>query len=305
VHGEFDFDNDSALGYSCFKVQFSILAISKDLQVQSSLPKKTWFSSSLGTISFILTLGLWLLVPGVAATGDNQAAGPPVGAMTDRDPSAYQGMTADQIARVKKGEIVILDQPQSFEGRQLVAAAFMFNQDLNTLWTLMLQGWRQEEYMPRLERSPLIKKWDNGHLIEFQLKVAGIGVKFRLLGAFEPSRYYCSWKLDPGIILWPATAATRKRRSGSRPLSATFSPAATCPNRSTCKNAGWIPAGPIASPAISRRLALRRRDENLLHFPLLPIHQADKFFAGDFGGLKAIDNPARIRYIDRRRGRRK
>jgi hypothetical protein len=199
VHGEFDFDNDSALGYSCFKVQFSILAISKDLQVQSSLPKKTWFSSSLGTISFILTLGLWLLVPGVAATGDNQAAGPPVGAMTDRDPSAYQGMTADQIARVKKGEIVILDQPQSFEGRQLVAAAFMFNQDLNTLWTLMLQGWRQEEYMPRLERSPLIKKWDNGHLIEFQLKVAGIGVKFRLLGAFEPSRYYCSWKLDPGF----------------------------------------------------------------------------------------------------------
>lgn len=151
------------------------------------------------TISLILALGLWLGAAGAGAAGANQPAGPPAGAMTDKDPSAYQGMTADQIARVKKGEIVILDQPQSFEGRQLITAAFIFNQDLNTVWTLMLQGWRQEEYLPHLEHSPLIRKWDSGDHIEYQIKVAGVEVKYRVLGTHDNSRYYCTWKLDPAF----------------------------------------------------------------------------------------------------------
>src|SRR4030042_1616781 len=149
---------------------------------------------------FMIGLMSWFSVAEIlAAEPPPKPAGPPPGAMTDQDPSAYQGMSPEQIARVKKGEIVILDQPTSFEGRQLITAAFFFNQDIDTVWNLMTQGWRQEEYLPRLERSPLIKKWDGGDQIEFQLSVAGVEVKYRVIGTHEKSRYYCSWKLDPSF----------------------------------------------------------------------------------------------------------
>jgi len=170
--------------------------------VQKRLPEKTWYSSMSvvsRTMGLVLALGLMLSHPGLAPAAEPKPSGPPPGAMTDRDPSAYQGMTPEQVARVKKGEIVILDKPESFEGRQLITAAFIFNQDLNTVWNLMTQGWRQEEYLPRLERSPLIKKWDGGDQIEFQLKVAGVEVKYRVIGSHDPSRYFTSWKLDPNF----------------------------------------------------------------------------------------------------------
>lgn len=125
-------------------------------------------------------------------------AGPPPGALTDKDPAAYKGMTADQVARVKKGEIVILDQPEKVEGRQMITAAFIFNQNIDAVWTLMTSGWRQEEYLPRLERSPLIKKWEGGDIIEFHVSILGVGIDYQVLGKRDKSCYCQSWKLNPG-----------------------------------------------------------------------------------------------------------
>ena len=150
------------------------------------------------TVSVVALSGL-IFLAAAALAQTPRAPSPSPGAMTDRHPSAYSGMTPEQIAAVKRGEIVVLDQPESFEGRQLITAAFIFNQDMDTVWNLMTQGWRQEEYLPRLDRSPLIKKWDGGDQIEFQLTVAGAEVKYRVLGAHEKSRYSCSWKLDPAF----------------------------------------------------------------------------------------------------------
>ncbi len=125
------------------------------------------------------------------------AAGPPPGAPTDKDPAAYRGMSAEQIARVKQGEIVILDRPEKVEGRSMITAAFIFDQDIDTVWSLMTQGWRQEEYLPRLQRSKLYKKWDGGDQIEFHVEILGIGIDYRILGTRDKSHYYSHWKLDP------------------------------------------------------------------------------------------------------------
>jgi hypothetical protein len=123
--------------------------------------------------------------------------GPPPGAPTVEDPRAYEGLPPEQIERLKAGEILILDKPETMEGKQLITAALVFNQDLDTVWSLMTQGWRQEEYLPRLERSPLIKKWDGGDQIEFHVKVLGIAISYRILGTRDKLQYYSHWKLDP------------------------------------------------------------------------------------------------------------
>lgn len=131
------------------------------------------------------------------AVGAPASAGPPPGAPTDQDPAAYKGMSKEQVERVKKGEIVILDQPEKVEGRAMITAAFIFDQDIDTVWSLMTQGWRQEEYLPRLMRSKLFKKWDGGDQIEFHVEIVGIGIDYRVLGTRDKSHYYSHWKLDP------------------------------------------------------------------------------------------------------------
>ena len=146
------------------------------------------------TLSLIMPA---LAIALVLAASSADAAGPPPGALTDQDPAAYKGLTPQQIEALKKGGIVILDKPENVEGRQMITAAIIFNQDIDTVWSLMTQGWRQEEYLPRLERSTLFKKWDGGDQIEFQVSVLGIGISYRILGTRDKSQYYSHWKLDP------------------------------------------------------------------------------------------------------------
>ena len=125
------------------------------------------------------------------------AAGPPPGAPTDKDPTAYQGMTPAEIARVKKGEIVILNAPENVNGKQMITAAFIFNQPIDTVWTLMTSGWRQQEYLPRLQSSKKIKQWEGHDIIEMHVSIIGIDISYQVLGDRDKSKYRSSWKLNP------------------------------------------------------------------------------------------------------------
>lgn len=136
-----------------------------------------------------------LLVFGLTALA--AIAGPPPGAMTDKDPTAYKGMTPAEIARVKKGEIVILNQPENVNGKQMITAALIFNQGIDTVWSLMTQGWRQQEYLPRLQSSKKIKVWEGHDIIEMKVSILGIDISYQVLGDRDKSKYRSSWKLNP------------------------------------------------------------------------------------------------------------
>jgi hypothetical protein len=142
-------------------------------------------------------LSIMALLPpaGVDAAGKT----PPPGALTDQEPTAYQGLTPEQVERVRQDEIVILDRPETVEGRQMITAAFVFNQDIDTVWTLMTSGWRQEEYLPNLKRSQLIKKWNGGDILEMTVEIMGVSIQYRVLGKRDKSKYHSSWTLDPGF----------------------------------------------------------------------------------------------------------
>lgn len=134
---------------------------------------------------------------GVMAADTAKPAGPPPGAKTDKDPEACKGLTAEQIELLKKGEVVILDKPENVEGRQMITAALIFDQGIDTVWSLLTQGWRQEEYLPNLKRSKLIEKWDGGDKIRFHVEMLYVGIDYQILGTRDKSQYYSHWKLDP------------------------------------------------------------------------------------------------------------
>jgi len=125
------------------------------------------------------------------------AAGPPPGAPTDKDPTAYKGMTPAEIARVKKGEVVIMNAPENVNGKQMITAAFMFNQPIDKVWELMIQPWRQQEYLPRLKSSKKIKQWEGRDIIEMHVSILGIDISYQVLGDRDKSKYRSSWKLNP------------------------------------------------------------------------------------------------------------
>ncbi len=145
--------------------------------------------------SAALVLAALLVLP--AWTSADRGSGPPKGAMTVQDPSAHEGMTPEQVERANKGEIVILDKPRDMKGEQVVRAAMMFRKNIDEVWDLITQGWRQEEYLPRLESSELVEKWDGGDRLKLSVDIMGIKINYQIIGDRDKSSYRSSWKLDP------------------------------------------------------------------------------------------------------------
>jgi hypothetical protein len=121
----------------------------------------------------------------------------PPGAPTDQDPKAYHGLTDKNIEHLKNGEVVILKSPEDLFGRKLIVAAMIMNQDIDTVWDLLTQPWRQEEYQRGLQRSELIEKSDESNLVDFHIKVVTIDIDYRMRHTNDSSEYFVHWKLDP------------------------------------------------------------------------------------------------------------
>ncbi len=153
-------------------------------------------------LSVLLFLYIFLFAPGLAPGKDTAEKssgmqGPPEGAPTDQDPGAYEGLSREQIERLERGEVVILEQPEVIEGREMVTAAIIFNQDIDTVFSLINQGWRQEEFLPHLDSSELHSKGDGKDRIDIHVKILWIEIDYRVMGDYGSEPYRRSWSLDP------------------------------------------------------------------------------------------------------------
>jgi len=142
----------------------------------------------------LLGLVLILLLPALVQ------AGPPPGAPTDKDPNAYKGLSPSEIERLRRGEIIVLKDFSREEttSKGMVYAAIMFDKPITEVWSLMTQGWRQEEFLPHLDRSILVKKLPDGDLIENRVKILVVTLTFWVRGYHYPDRYYVRWNLAEG-----------------------------------------------------------------------------------------------------------
>lgn len=114
-------------------------------------------------------------------------------------PEAWKGLTAEQIQRIKSGEIVILDKDQSQgeDAKRFIQAAMVFNQPIEVAWNLFRHTEHQEQYLPRLISSPLVEDHQSWNLNDFFVKFAFVDIRYRVRHNFEPDKYYFYWALDP------------------------------------------------------------------------------------------------------------
>ena len=143
----------------------------------------------------IFRAGTIALVLAVAAVGMGEAPAPP----TTADPKAWEGLTPEQIAAVKQGEMVILQEDQSNTGEQkrFIRCAMVFDQPIEKAWALIGQTERQDEYLPGLDNCELVKREGNWDQVDFHVKIFFVKIDYRVKHERDPERYYQWWNLDP------------------------------------------------------------------------------------------------------------
>lgn len=118
---------------------------------------------------------------------------------TTDDPQAWAELTPDQIAKVKAGEMVILqeDQSQGAEQKRFIRCAMVFNQPLDKVWSLLTQDERQDEYLPGLSKCTLVKREATQDWVDYYAKVLFFKLTYRVNHHYDPEHYYMYWSLDP------------------------------------------------------------------------------------------------------------
>jgi hypothetical protein len=163
--------------------------------MRKMMRKKFW-------LVILVFLGLIMTRAGAEDTGSGKSSikkkGPPPGAPTDKRPEAYAALSREEIERMWKGEIIVVKEigREYDTSKGMIKAALIFNQPIDKVWDLMTQGWRQEEYLPHLDRSPLIKKYPDGDLTEFQIMILLVDIRYRVRGHHYKDRYHIEWALD-------------------------------------------------------------------------------------------------------------
>jgi len=136
-----------------------------------------------------LSVGIALLINGRAAA-----------VPTTDDPAAWQGLTAEQIQKVKKGEIVLIDQDTSAgteEQKHFIQAAMIFNQPIEKAWPLIRKPETQDRFMPDLESLRLVNRTQTTDVIEFHTKVAMFAVDYQLILQNDDANCHQWYSLDP------------------------------------------------------------------------------------------------------------
>lgn len=126
-------------------------------------------------------------------------AAPPPGAPTDKDPEAYKGLSAQEIERVKKGEIVIMKDLGFGEdtSKGLIQAALILKAPIDKIFALQAQDWRQTEYVPYLDEMFVVQKFPDGNLDEEHIKILFVNINIRVRWYHHPEKYSFNWNLDP------------------------------------------------------------------------------------------------------------
>jgi hypothetical protein len=115
------------------------------------------------------------------------------------NPEAWQGLTAEQVRKVKAGEIVIMgaNTPQGDETKRFIQAAMILNQPIDTAWALFRQTEKQEQYLSELIKCTRAEDHGNWDKMDFFVKILFVTIKYRDIHHYEPQNYYFYWALDP------------------------------------------------------------------------------------------------------------
>jgi len=113
--------------------------------------------------------------------------------------NGWEGLTPEQVQRVKNGEVVLLDKDTSkgTDMARFIQAALIVTRPIEDSWKLFRQTARQAEYLPKLYKCVTIEDKGSYDKVDFFVKFAFINIDYRVQHNFEPDKYYFHWALDP------------------------------------------------------------------------------------------------------------
>jgi hypothetical protein len=124
----------------------------------------------------------------------------PESAWAQIDPKVFKELSPEEMARLKKGEIVILKEMAS-EGDDKTAyirALLVLNKPIEKIWSLITKTERQVEYLSNIDEVTLVSRDGTGDIVEFHLSFGFIKVVYRVIHRYGDN-YYLYWSLDPNF----------------------------------------------------------------------------------------------------------
>lgn len=115
-------------------------------------------------------------------------------AEADFGAGGLKGISAEQQKMLAEGKIVFSTQDKSKEN-SLIEAAIVFNQPIESAWSLLTKVDEQDKYLSEIKKISLVSK--NPVKVEFGLKILFLSFWYQCQYQLDKPNYYFSWRLDP------------------------------------------------------------------------------------------------------------
>lgn len=127
------------------------------------------------------------LVPGVLFALALAVADDPTGGLRDED-----------VARLRKGDIILLPTDGAGGQAKRLRAALVFAQPVTTSWAVLSHPEHEDEYLDDCDSAELIQRDENGRdTVEYTLSVMLSTIRYRVNHTYVPAEHRFSWALDP------------------------------------------------------------------------------------------------------------
>ena len=113
--------------------------------------------------------------------------------------AATAGLTASELARLNAGDVVVKTEPYNTADGTRAASAKAYsviNKPLESVWAVMLDYRKFQEFMPRLEKVAVLAQTRDTMKVTETLSVPLSTLSYTVDLTFEPIRRRVSWKLD-------------------------------------------------------------------------------------------------------------
>lgn len=112
-------------------------------------------------------------------------------------PVLAQLSAKERAALEKKGLVVSNSLAHGDDIKGVITAYLIVNQPKARVWELLRKPGLQELYLPRLEKSKLVREGENRWLGYFKIKVSFVTVEYQSDHVWWPESSRMAWALDP------------------------------------------------------------------------------------------------------------
>lgn len=114
--------------------------------------------------------------------------------LTD-DPTA--GLRDEELARLRKGEIILLPGEKAGGQAKRIRAVLVFAQPVTTSWAVLSHPEHEDEYLDDCDEAELIQRAGGRDTVEYSVSVMLSTIRYRVNHTYVPAEHRFSWALDP------------------------------------------------------------------------------------------------------------